>query len=85
MCSDRRHHPPALDDPFQPDGGLTIVRGNLAPDGAVIKTAAASPQLLKHTGPAAVLKTRAAQPDGLRVSDNQKRSTAISPILRQTT
>jgi len=50
-----------LDDPFQPDGGLRIVRGNLAPDGAVIKTAASSPHLLKHTGPAAILPhTRAA-------------------------
>jgi dihydroxy-acid dehydratase len=45
----------ALSDPIQPDGGLRIVRGSLAPDGAVLKTAAASPHLLKHTGPAAVL------------------------------
>ncbi len=44
-----------LDNPFQPDGGLRVVRGNLAPDGAVIKTAASSPNLLKHTGPAAIL------------------------------
>lgn len=44
-----------LDDPFQPDGGLRVVRGNLAPDGAVIKTAASSPELLKHTGPALIL------------------------------
>ena len=47
-----------LDDPFSPDGGLRIVRGSLAPDGAVIKVAAASPNLLKHTGPAAVLTSR---------------------------
>jgi dihydroxy-acid dehydratase len=44
-----------LHDPIQPDGGLRIVRGSLAPDGAVIKTAAASPHLLQHTGPAAIL------------------------------
>jgi dihydroxy-acid dehydratase len=47
-----------LDDPFSPDGGLRIVRGSLAPDGAVIKVAAASPNLIKHTGPAAVLTSR---------------------------
>ena len=47
-----------LDNPIQADGGLRIVRGNLAPDGAVIKVAAASPNLLKHTGPAAVLRSR---------------------------
>jgi len=48
----------SLDDPIEPDGGLHIVRGSLAPDGAVIKTAAASANLLKHTGPAVVLKSR---------------------------
>ena len=47
-----------LSDPFQADGGLRIVRGSLAPDGAVIKTAAATPELLKHTGPAVVIKDR---------------------------
>jgi len=44
-----------LSDPIQPDGGLRIVRGNLAPDGAVLKVAAASPNLLKHKGPATIL------------------------------
>jgi len=44
-----------LSDPIQPDGGLRIIRGNLAPDGAVLKVAAASPNLLKHKGPATIL------------------------------
>ena len=47
-----------LSAPLSTDGGLHIVRGTLAPDGAVIKTEAASPGMLKHTGPAAVLKSR---------------------------
>jgi dihydroxy-acid dehydratase len=47
-----------LSDPIDRDGGLHIVRGTLAPAGAVIKTSAASPAMLKHTGPAVVLKTR---------------------------
>ena len=47
-----------LSDPFQADGGLRIVRGSLAPDGAVIKTAAATPELLKHKGPAVVIRDR---------------------------
>jgi len=47
-----------LSDPFQADGGLRIVRGSLAPDGAVIKTAAATPELLKHTGPAVIIRDR---------------------------
>ncbi|PRX98036.1 L-arabinonate dehydratase [Allonocardiopsis opalescens] len=36
------------------EGGLAILRGSLAPDGAVIKTTAATPSLLRHTGPAVV-------------------------------
>jgi len=45
-----------LSDPIQSSGGLRIVRGTLAPDGAVVKTAAASPHLLRHTGPAAIIR-----------------------------
>jgi dihydroxy-acid dehydratase len=41
-----------LDDPLQEEGGLAVLRGNLAPDGCVIKHSAADPKLLKHTGPA---------------------------------
>ncbi|MGH3169237.1 MAG: dihydroxy-acid dehydratase, partial [Trebonia sp.] len=37
-----------------PEAGLAVLRGNLAPDGAVIKHIAAEPRLLKHTGPAVV-------------------------------
>ena len=40
--------------PLKESGGLVVVRGNLAPNGAVIKAAAASPKLLKHTGKAVV-------------------------------
>jgi len=36
------------------EGGVAVLRGNLAPDGAVIKHIAADPRLLKHTGPAVV-------------------------------
>lgn len=41
-------------NPLQPDGGTAILRGNLCPDGAVIKHAAATPHLCTHTGPALV-------------------------------
>jgi dihydroxy-acid dehydratase len=44
----------ALDNPVAASGGLVILQGNLAPDGAVIKPAAAEPHLLKHTGRAIV-------------------------------
>ncbi|MGI5238319.1 IlvD/Edd family dehydratase [Dactylosporangium sp. CA-139066] len=40
--------------PLQERAGIAVLRGNLAPDGAVIKPAAASPHLLRHRGPAVV-------------------------------
>jgi dihydroxy-acid dehydratase len=43
-----------LDRPVSAEGGLAILHGTLAPDGAVIKTVAASPELLRHRGPAVV-------------------------------
>src|SRR5882724_2718004 len=47
----------SLDNPVMASGGLVILRGNLAPNGAVIKAAAAEPALLKHTGPAVLFNS----------------------------
>ena len=53
-----------MDRPFKANAGLAILRGNLCPDGAVIKPSAATERLLTHRGPAVVfsdiedLKTR---------------------------
>ena len=41
---------------LSPEGGLAVVRGTLAPNGAVIKTSACDPRLLKHVGPAVVFE-----------------------------
>lgn len=41
-------------EPLQPAAGISVLYGNLAPDGALIKPAAASPALLRHRGPAVV-------------------------------
>src|SRR6185436_4590179 len=41
-------------EPIAPSGSLAILRGNLAPDGAVMKPLAAAPELLLHSGPALV-------------------------------
>ncbi|WP_067478667.1 IlvD/Edd family dehydratase [Nocardia amamiensis] len=43
-----------LEEPFDASGGIAVVRGSLAPNGAVIKRSAASPELLRHRGPAVV-------------------------------
>ena len=45
-----------LAEPLAPGGGLTVLRGNLAPEGAVIKHLAASPELLRHRGRAIVFR-----------------------------
>jgi len=43
-----------LAEPFGPEGGIAILRGNLCPDGAVVKQTAASAELAQHRGRAVV-------------------------------
>jgi L-arabonate dehydrase len=44
-------------EPFKANAGIAVLRGNLAPDGAVIKPSAASPHLLQHRGRAVVFES----------------------------
>jgi dihydroxy-acid dehydratase len=46
----------SLDTPLDPEGGLAVLYGSLAPDGAIIKPTAASPELLTHRGRAVVFE-----------------------------
>jgi dihydroxy-acid dehydratase len=55
-CYDRNVIFP-FSDPFKPIGGIAVLRGNLAPGGAVIKPSAASPALMKHRGRAVVFES----------------------------
>ncbi|MBS5734049.1 MAG: dihydroxy-acid dehydratase [Clostridiales bacterium] len=43
-----------IDDPYSPTGGIAVLRGNLAPDGCVVKRSAVAPEMLVHRGPARV-------------------------------
>ncbi|RLF96232.1 dihydroxy-acid dehydratase [Thermococci archaeon] len=43
-----------IDKPYEPRGGIAILRGNLAPDGAVVKASAVAKKMLKHKGPARI-------------------------------
>jgi L-arabonate dehydrase len=45
-----------LGKPFKPHGGIAVLRGNLAPRGAVLKPSAATPKLMKHQGRAVVFE-----------------------------
>lgn len=58
-----------VDAPLRAEGGIAVLRGNLAPDGAVLKPSAATPSLMRHRGRAVVfegpddLKARIDDPD----------------------
>ncbi|HEY3180625.1 MAG TPA: L-arabinonate dehydratase [Casimicrobiaceae bacterium] len=43
-------------NPFKPEGGIAVLKGNLAPDGAVLKPSAATPKLMQHKGRAVVFE-----------------------------
>ena len=43
-----------IDNPYSKTGGLAVLKGNLAPDGSVVKRSAVVPEMLKHEGPARV-------------------------------
>ena len=43
-----------VDNPYSKTGGIAVLRGNLAPDGCVVKRSAVAPEMLKHVGPAKV-------------------------------
>jgi dihydroxy-acid dehydratase len=49
-----------LDRPYSPTGGLMILFGNLAPDGAVVKQAVVAPEMRQHSGPARVFDSEEA-------------------------
>ena len=69
------------DRPLSPEGGMAVLRGNLAPDGCVIKNTAMESRFLRHTGPAVVFKD---YPDlKARIDDESLPITADSVIVLQ--
>ncbi len=45
-----------VDHPYSKTGGLAVLKGNLAPDGSVVKRSAVVPEMMKHSGPARVFE-----------------------------
>ncbi|MBR4588513.1 MAG: dihydroxy-acid dehydratase [Lachnospiraceae bacterium] len=43
-----------IDDPYTKDGGIAVLKGNIAPDSGVVKRSAVVPEMMKHSGPARV-------------------------------
>lgn len=58
-----------LADPLAPEGGIAVLYGSLAPDGAVVKQSAVSPAMLRHSGPAVVCESEEAVRERLLASD----------------
>ncbi len=56
-------HP--LDNAHSKTGGLAILRGNLAPNGSVVKSAGVAPSMLKHTGPAVIFESQEEACEGI--------------------
>ncbi len=46
-----------LEEPLAPEGGLAVLKGNLAPHGAIVKQSGVNPSMLVHTGPARVAES----------------------------
>lgn len=46
-----------VENPYSATGGIAVLRGNIAPDGCVVKRSAVAPEMLKHTGPARVFNS----------------------------
>jgi L-arabonate dehydrase len=67
-----------LDEPLRPEGGTVILRGNLAPNGAVIKQSAISPHFAKHKGRAVVFENNF---DFIKRIDDPKLDVDESSIL----
>lgn len=55
-----------IDDPYMPNGGIAVLRGNLAPDTCVVKRSAVAPEMLKHEGPARVFDSEEEAIDAIR-------------------
>jgi len=57
------------DNPVHPEGGIAVLKGNLAPEGAVVKATAISPKMLVHNGPAKIFDS---EEDAMKAIMNKK-------------
>ena len=55
----------SIDDPYHPEGGIAVLRGNLAPDGCVVKAGAVVDGMLTHRGPARIFDGEVAALDAI--------------------
>jgi len=68
----------SLDNPIYKEGSLAVLKGNLAPDGCVIKPAACDKKFLKHKGPAIVFDS---YPDMKKIIDSDELDVTENHVL----
>ncbi len=56
----------SFDNPWYPTGGIAVLKGNLAPEGCVVKEGMVAPEMLKHRGPAKVFESEEEAVDAIR-------------------
>jgi dihydroxy-acid dehydratase len=56
VAKEARHVIASFDKPLAPEGGIAVLRGNLAPEGAVVKTSGVPRNMMAHQGPAVVFE-----------------------------
>jgi dihydroxy-acid dehydratase len=69
----------SVDNPFNPEGGIAVLRGNLAPDGAVVKQSAVSKKMMKFTGSARVFNS---EEDGMKAIMSKKIKSGDVVVIR---
>jgi dihydroxy-acid dehydratase len=62
----------SCDDPYRPTGGLSVLWGSLAPEGAVVKSGAVTEEMLRHRGPAVVFESEEAAMDAILAGSIKK-------------
>lgn len=70
-----------IENPYSQTGGIAVLRGNLAPEGSVVKRSAVLPEMLVHEGPARVFES---EEDAQRPSSRARsyRATSLSSAMR---
>ena len=68
-----------VDNPFNPEGGVAVLRGNLAPDGAVVKQSAVSKKMMKFTGFTRVFNS---EEDGMKAIMGKKIKSGDVVVIR---
>ncbi|MTI80807.1 MAG: dihydroxy-acid dehydratase [Firmicutes bacterium] len=62
----------SIEDPYATSGGIAVLRGNLAPEGAVVKRSAVAKEMLQHSGPARVFNSEEEAQESLMQGQIQK-------------